>query len=566
VRACVLSFDSGSFVQVARSNRSVALAAALRGGHNEISAALLDAGVHPDAWGEDERTPIFAAVEAGNVAGVELMVSRGADLGVTDNEDYAALDRALETGHCAVVERLLDAGADTGVGDTGSLFYGCASGGSVACLSSVLEALPRRLGRSLTPSELAEGLCGAVSYGTEAMVRRLLAAGAPPNGNGGYRPLRDAAMSGKPAMIRVLMEAGADPEASGLDAEVSALVWMAVGCADRVREALARLPSGSPLQRFSSACRFGRTWLTLAAMSGSRECVELAWERGAYREDGSVCSTICQLSRESHVDAVRLVLGVAADRSVNISPLLLADYCLRGEPRSEVIALLLEAGCSVNAHPSASPCHTSAAACVASLSKSAEPLELLLSRGARLDGVFEPPNQSWWLRAFGTLADWMGVGEYWGGVSSLSMLGAAVASTTATAAKIECVLRHMPPHTRPAQSPAGWHNLQHGDAIRALVSAYPTLPHARLPSDTDRGRTGLHCAALMACASAVEGWLSVGADPLCVDEDGMRPRDVVGDALLDGAMRLADVRACGALLLRAEGWARRRVAVVSVAM
>jgi len=284
VRARVRSFDSGGCVQIQRgSHGSEALAAALCGGHNEIAAALLDAGVHPDAWRGDERTPIFAAVEAGNVAGVELMVSRGAKVNATDGRGATLLQTAGHSGNWPVVERLLDAGADTGEG-VGRLLSAIVTSGNEACLSSALEALPRRLGRSLTPSELAEGLCGAVSYGTDAMVRVLLAAGAPPNGDGGFRLLRNAGMDGKPAMIRVLMEAGADPEASVHADENSAIVRMVVGRADRAREALARLPPGSPLQRFDSgACRFGRTWLTLAALSGSRECVELAWERGAYR-------------------------------------------------------------------------------------------------------------------------------------------------------------------------------------------------------------------------------------------------------------------------------------------
>jgi len=547
-------------VQAARSDDE-ALAAALRGGHNETAAALLDAGVHPDAWGSDECTPIFAAVEAGNVAGVELMVSRGADLGVTDHEGYTALDRALETGHCAVVERLLDAGADTGVGDTESLFCACAGGGSEACLSSVLEALPRRLGRALTPSELAEGLCYAVSYGTEAMVRVLLAAGAPPNGDGGFHPLYNATerYNVQPAMARVLMEAGADPEASGLDAEVSALVWMVAGRADRVREALARLPPGAEPRRFENDC------IVLAAVSGNRECVELAWERGAFRYEDGFCRVIGRLGIMGRIDAVRLVLSVAAELHQSLPLGMMVSYCTWGRARLDVVTALIDAGCRVNTLSDILWTGLSPAAAAAQWGAAVEPLELLLSRGARLDGSVELVPQSWLAGVVDTVANVFGARLWWRTIRlGPTVLEAAVTSKEATAAKIECVLRHMPPHLRPAQPPAGWHNLRHGDAIRALVSAYPTLPHARLASGADRGCTGLHCAALVACASAVEGWLSVGADPLRMDKEGMRPRDIVGGAAqydMGGwAMRM---RACGALLLRAEGWARRRVAVVA---
>jgi len=267
------------------------------------------------------------------------------------------------------------------------------------------------------------------------------------------------------------------------------------------------------------------------------------------------------------VDAVRLVLSLAAERRTPLPPGVLGHVCVSGGAHVDVVSALIDACCSVNATSSGIWTRHSPAAAAAQWGTTAEPLELLLLRGARLDGSVEVMPRSWLEGVVDSAASALGVGAWWRTVSGgPSVLEAAVASTTATAAKIARVLRHMPPHTRPAQPPAGWHNLQHGDAIRALSSAYPTLPHARLSSGTDRGRTGLHCAALLACASAVEGWLSVGADPLCMDEDGMRSRDVLGGAALCGWRIVADVRACGALLLRAEGWARRRVAVMSVAM
>ncbi|SCO78518.1 uncharacterized protein FRV6_02731 [Fusarium oxysporum] len=108
------------------------------GGHEGVIQVLLKTGKPDVAWwpkaivrllllttgkvnintkDEEDRTPLWWAVEGGHEAVVRLLLNRGARTKVTDKEGRTPLLRAAEGGHEAVMSLLLDRGARTEVAD-----------------------------------------------------------------------------------------------------------------------------------------------------------------------------------------------------------------------------------------------------------------------------------------------------------------------------------------------------------------------------------------------------------------------------------------------------------------
>jgi hypothetical protein len=530
----------------------------------DAARALLDAGLPINEWGVEERTPIFTAVEAGNAAAVDLLVERGADLSIVDGGRATVLDAACWSGDWGMVERLLDAGAR--MDDVGAFLAACAENHTSDCLPRALDALPRRLGRTLTPAELSPALALAAGRGSVDVVQSLLAKGAPAGGLHRPRPLYTAAVGLRHDTLRVLLEAGADLEAALEGTGVpAAAVWLLAGRADMARAALVRLPAGDEWQRFEGIATPvpAFQWLTLAAASGSRECLELAWERGAYADKQAVQMAFGQLCNGSRADALPLVLSVAAAHGVALPDDLLARVWLYGATSSELVSSLVAAGCSVNHGSSVAWLRMSPAAAAARQGAAPSVLEALFAHGARLDGRYEVARETTWQRVTGAVSDLVGATPW---LSGPTVLEAAVLSDKAEV--IACVLRHTPPSALPAVPPAGWHEVPSADAIGVLAAAFPALVRAVATAEPAAGQTGLQRAAARALPSAVEGWLAAGADPLQANAAGLRALHRAGgdDSSYGGASWAANARRCGALLVRAEAWARRRWAVAASAL
>ena len=62
-------------------------------------------------------TPLHYAVHCGNFLAVNLIITNGADVNVTANNDVAALHIAAAQGNKSIVELLLSAGADANIKD-----------------------------------------------------------------------------------------------------------------------------------------------------------------------------------------------------------------------------------------------------------------------------------------------------------------------------------------------------------------------------------------------------------------------------------------------------------------
>lgn len=161
--------------------------AAAAGDTAAIAAMLAADSTLVEARDDRGRTPLQAAVLAGQDETVRLLLKRGADPNARDERtDQAAVDYAFLTesqrGGATMTRLLLSRGA------------------------------------TFDPNAAVRGpvkrLDVAVVFGNLDMVRLLLDAGADPNGPTGYpmKPLASAASRGHAEIVRVLLEAGADPD------------------------------------------------------------------------------------------------------------------------------------------------------------------------------------------------------------------------------------------------------------------------------------------------------------------------------------------------------------------
>lgn len=126
-------------------------------------------------------TPLMGAASEGQLSVVRMLLDKGADVNLVQEDGETALMYAAAGGHLDVVEVLLDAGADI----------------NVAAKTMCITALH-----------------GAALKGHAAVVKALLAKGAKINAkDGGITPLMFAARQGHSDAIMVLLAAGADVNA-----------------------------------------------------------------------------------------------------------------------------------------------------------------------------------------------------------------------------------------------------------------------------------------------------------------------------------------------------------------
>lgn len=74
------------------------------------AAALLSNGADPSPTGHGTAPPLHVAARRGSLDIVEMLVSKGVDVGVSDGEGLTALERAESEGHAAVARALRDHG------------------------------------------------------------------------------------------------------------------------------------------------------------------------------------------------------------------------------------------------------------------------------------------------------------------------------------------------------------------------------------------------------------------------------------------------------------------------
>ncbi len=234
--------------------RRSALHRAVRKERWEVAQALLEAGAQVDARDKNERTALMFVAESGDLQGLALLLAHSPDLELSAG-GRTALYRALRSERLELASALLDAGAnpastddddepllhaiyrssepleavelllDRGVPpDTpnpagNTLLMRAALAGNLAHVEALLR---RGADPELRNAKGCAALCAALRREkAAAVVERLLAAGADPNGSAGSNKhcgaakggegytIHLAAKYGDPAAVRALVRAGA---------------------------------------------------------------------------------------------------------------------------------------------------------------------------------------------------------------------------------------------------------------------------------------------------------------------------------------------------------------------
>ena len=215
---------------------------------------LLDHGADPNLpWGADGEAPLHVAARRWDVAMVDRLVQRGADVHRRRGDGLTPHTLAELQGNAAVARRLLELGARDELSPL-ERFVAASARGDAAAARAMLEAQPS-LREALRPEHHLL-LHRPAESGRADLLEAMLASGfdVDARDRDAVTPLHRAAMGGHPEAVRVLLAHGADVAA--LDGMFSAtpLVWATEGRdhpapgSDHVAVARLLIAAGSPLE------------------------------------------------------------------------------------------------------------------------------------------------------------------------------------------------------------------------------------------------------------------------------------------------------------------------------
>ena len=86
-------------------------------GHLEVAELLLERGAEVDVQNENQETPLHLTSEDGVLEIARMLIKRGSNVNSQDTRGWTPLHSAARNGHLDVVKLLLDSGADIGMRD-----------------------------------------------------------------------------------------------------------------------------------------------------------------------------------------------------------------------------------------------------------------------------------------------------------------------------------------------------------------------------------------------------------------------------------------------------------------
>jgi len=191
---------------------------------------LLEHGADPDpVFAANGETPLHVAAQKWDVALVEQLVQRGADISRRRADGRTPYAVAELNGNRAVADWLRGTGASAELNDVDRLVAACARGDR-ATAESLLAAHPS-LRDEITDAHYV-ALHQAAEQGELAALTLLLDAGFDPNHGDaeiGKTALHSAAMAGRPDAVRLLLARGASPHTRDREFHGQPLVWAAEG-------------------------------------------------------------------------------------------------------------------------------------------------------------------------------------------------------------------------------------------------------------------------------------------------------------------------------------------------
>lgn len=191
---------------------------------------LLDHGADPDPVFEaNGESPLHTVARRGNVAVLELLAARGANLSRRRADGYSPYALAAMNGNCAVAEWLALHGASESLEPVDELIA-AASRGDRSAVVDMLAAYPDLPSR--IRSDHYAALYRAAEQGDTQAIGALLVCGLDPDRGDeeiGKTALHCAAMSGQLEAARLLLASGASTEVRDREFHAQPLVWAAEG-------------------------------------------------------------------------------------------------------------------------------------------------------------------------------------------------------------------------------------------------------------------------------------------------------------------------------------------------
>jgi len=360
-------------------NGQTALHWAARGGYKEVVHLLLDRGADVSVKNNDGLTALEWAALREDKAMVQLLLNRGADVNLKHNNRSVVLDWMATMGYELVVQPLLGPRADINVksNDGQLVLHMVALVGYEAMVRLLLDH-----GADVNAKDNYgwTALHIAALKGHEAVVRLLLERKADVNakGNDGWTPLHSATCEGHMAVVQLLLGCGADVNAEGTGARTALHSAAAEGheavvqllldrsadinveseyertaldwAAFHGRKAVVQLllDHGADVNAKGSG---GRTALHWAAAGGHEAVVQLLLDHGAdvKAKDNDGRTALNPAARQENEAVVRLLLGHGVDVKEKDEYGLTALHGAADQGHESVVQLLLDHGADVKA-------------------------------------------------------------------------------------------------------------------------------------------------------------------------------------------------------------------------
>jgi ankyrin repeat protein/L-ascorbate metabolism protein UlaG (beta-lactamase superfamily) len=326
-----------------------------------------------------QNLPLHLAASTGQVAVIELLLSKGANIEAGDRENTTPLVVAAMLKQPEAVRLLVEKGASMTARDVNgnTALLAAARTGNVEMVKYLVEH-----GASLADVSNRGSNCLhiATSIGAEPLVQYLLGQGFDLNAlNGsGYCPLHFAAMVGNPAIIRLLVAAGANIDQND-NTGLSPLMIAAYN--EKLETVATLLELGADPNHAPSI--YGHSPLSTAIWSGNLEVVNLLIEHGAdlqYRNsEGETALHLAAAKGSIPIAQMLLTRGLDVNAIDNggRNPI---SQAMWGQP--EMVRWLIDNGSQVNAmtDSTGSPLQYAVGQGDTSL------VRVLLSHGATVDG------------------------------------------------------------------------------------------------------------------------------------------------------------------------------------
>jgi ankyrin repeat protein len=316
-------------VQQAKKNR--ALFEAAKKADVEQVRSLITAGADVDAkWGdvynENEEdptvlirkgritsTPLWHAVDSGNIEVVKLLVEAGADVNAGS---WPPLCQAVDEKDTAIAEYLIDHGANVDYPkDWGPLQ-------EAATFSIEMVKLLLARGANVNGG-LQPTIHAGIRSGHRDIVELLIQHGADVNAKDewgrGYTPLQRAAIRGKPELVELLLEAGADISVKNDRGQTALHVPLDIRNSDYPQYQQSKSAVELLLAKAADVNlkdKDGRTPLHLAAESADADIVTLLLDKGAKineKDDESGSTALHYAARFGNKNAAEVLIARGAD-------------------------------------------------------------------------------------------------------------------------------------------------------------------------------------------------------------------------------------------------------------